>query len=197
MPLEAGQIARVTAELTFGTDDDVQNTWHMVKVSGASSDTAVILAIQEYLSALYAIINPNISNFILYNFIDIFFITGAQALGKFAWLGLVNGGNITEPIAPGVSLLTLARTGISKRIGKKYFGVMTEGDQVGARWNAGAVANALAASVFGYSNFTASNSVTLRGIVYDRTAAVARDAVTIVSEDNPAYQRRRRAGVGS
>lgn len=197
MPLLNGEIARVTPNLTFGAEDDVQNSWHMVKVSGANNDTAVVLAIQEYMEAVYLTVNANIADDILYNSIDIFLITGSQALGKVPWLTLVNGGDIGDPTAPGVCNLVLGRTGISKRIGKKYFGVSTEGKMTGARWVAGYVTDALDAAVIGWENFTATNSVTLRGIVYDRVAMVARDVVTAVATNNPAYQRRRRAGAGS
>lgn len=197
MPLLNGEIARVTPNLLFVSNDDVQNTWHMVKVSGANSDTAVALAIQEYMEAVYLTINPFISDTVIYDSIDIFFIPGSQALGKVAWLTLINGGDPASPTAPGVCNLVLGRTGVSRRIGKKYFGISTENQIFGARWIASYVTAALDAAIIGWENFTASNSVTLRGIVYDRLLMVARDVSTAVATSNPGYQRRRRQGTGS
>jgi len=192
-----GQIARVTPMMTFGASDDVQNTWHLIKVSGANNDSAVALAIQEYMELIYNIINPRIATAITYDAIDIFFISGSQALGQFPWLTLVNGLDAAETVAPGVCMLSLARTGISKRIGKKFFGVSTEAQMFGGSWAAAIVLDILAATLAGYTNFTASNGVTLRGIVYDRLTTIARDGIAFLAEPNPAYQRRRKVGSGS
>lgn len=197
MALLNGEIARVTALLNFQSSDDVQNTWHLIKVSGANSDTAVTLACQEFMELLYNIIVGRLGLSLTFDAIDIFFIPGSQALGQFPWLSLVAGTDAASVQPPGVALLTLARTGVSKRIGKKFLGVSTEGQMTSGLWNSAFVLDALALTLAAYTNFTASNGVTLRAVVYDRLLKVARDGVAFLAEPNPAYQRRRKVGTGS
>ena len=98
---------------------------------------------------------------------------------------------------PGVAVLTLARTSTSRRIGRKYWGSFTEVDSVDGAWSTGLVAFLLNAANTAYSVFSTVSGMSMKGVIYDRTLGVARDALTISVDTNPAYQRRRRLGVGS
>ena len=196
MALLNGEVARVTASFLYKGSDVIQNTWHLVKVSGANANSDIALAAREHMTVIYNAMQSIISEEMTYDYVDVFLLPTAEALGQFAWITLTVGGATGDVTAPGVSLLSLARTGISRRVGKKYFGAMSESAITDGVWTGAAVTAVAAAALLAYQTFTASNSVALRAIVWDRVNAVARDAETLVVDNIPAYQRRRRQGVG-
>lgn len=198
MPVSLGDVFRVTAKMTMYTAYDVQNVFYFRNDNGDPlADSAVIQTAQEVMEAIYTFTLPYLSASLSFDTINVFIPTGNQALGDVTWPTLTQGGDAADPLAPGVALLSLGRTGISRSVGRKYWGVSTEAHMIGAQFSATAVAGMNLAAQQAWGSFVTSFGAAITGVVYDKVAAQGRGVISIVSDANAAYQRRRRFGAGS
>jgi hypothetical protein len=98
----------------------------------------------------------------------------------------------------GTGLLINAKTVDPDVNGKKYLGVFTDGHWVDGAWAAGLLTNAAAFAVDWYTTFVgAAGSNQYDPVIWSPTHTVAKlMSGTIIIPTSPAYQRRRKPGVG-
>lgn len=198
MPAQPGDVLRVTASFVATNSSQIQNTFHFVCGNVVEiSDALVRAGVGDIIEQIYAPIIGWCSEEVFTDFIDVFIIEGAQALGQQSWPTLIAGSATGDMMPSGTSILTIGRTGVSRRIGKKYWPPGSESNNADGLWAGGYISAALAASVKTYEPLIAANGLILTGVVYDRLLAVSRLVFESVAYGIPAYQRRRKQGVGS
>lgn len=191
-----GHVARATAIMDLGTEGAIQNVFHVQKLSGSGAVDDAADAIIEMLEDVYTELLGFLTDDLDFEAVNILLIDTNEALGNLPWPTLTAPTNTQEWIAPGVAALNIARTGVSRRFGRKYFGPFCENHSQDGAWVSSLVTAVSAACDVLYSTYNASNGIQLVGGVYDRVNDVFRTAQDHISYANPAYQRRRRLGVG-
>lgn len=107
--------------------------------------------------------------------------------------------SIGDPLPSGVAALITAYTYVSKVIGKKYLPGLSELGQTAGLWVAGVLSHMLASGVewiSGFDDVADSTSHWYPGVWSLKTVGFQSFAPSVATRDVPAYQRRRKAGVG-
>ncbi len=107
--------------------------------------------------------------------------------------------SIDDPLPSGVAALIVAYTGISKVIGKKYIVGLAEAGQTAGLWVAGVLAAMLQSAIHWIGPFQSLadvDSFWTPGVWSAKALGYVPFAAAISTRDVPAYQRRRKAGVG-
>jgi len=109
--------------------------------------------------------------------------------------------SINDPLPSGVAALVTAYTAISKVVGKKYFVGLSEAAQTAGLWVTGVLAAMLQSGIEWISPFLSSDtppgSAWNPGVWSLKQAGFVTFATALSTRDVPAYQRRRKAGVGT
>lgn len=198
MPFFPANIAVVTAKLVqTGNDQDVQNTYVISSFSGPTDDASAIADISEWLEAIYTPIQGQISTLVAFSAININNISRSEVTGDLSWPNLVAGTNAGDILPSGVAALCLQRTGVSRRVGRKYYGVFTEAALAAGQWVSGTINDLGAAIAVASDPYVGANGVGFVPYVYDRTLGTLREVTSTAVSFEPAYQRRRRRGSGS
>lgn len=193
-----GDIVRLGAGMTFDTDYDVVNVYH-VRYDGAVGTAwpAVITAAQTYLDVIYQALKVQLSNTMDSAAISVANMTQSTTTGSVAWPTPWVGSVAGDSTAPGVCCLAWGRTYTPRVQIRKYFGVFGESGLTGATWVGAVQAAALAAMVYHIAPQAVTGTWTLTGVAYNRTLGTATDAASADTSAEPTYQRRRRRGRGS
>lgn len=193
-----GDILRIVAGLSFNAAVEVQNVYY-VKVSdiGGIPDEDIPDDMGEYLEDIYDGLVSSYPNNVTFETFKVTNVTADVDLGTHPWPSLTAGSGAQETYAPGVALLTLARTATPHHAGRKYWGPFQETSMSDGTW-ASAIVSGFAAVVESvYNAFAATSGNDYQPIVYDRENDVGRLPVELTVSSNPAYQRRRRVGTGA
>lgn len=196
MAFNTGDIARVTTKLLGVSDEASQNVWYLEKLAGPGDVASAITGISEWADDAYDFIDTLLSEEVTFDAINILLIDSDEALGDQPWPTMTTGAATGAQQAAGVALLASMKSGISRRVGRKYFGPFSISSFLDDDWPGATVTACLDLLDFADTSFVASNGLTLVARVYDRVAGVARAITGIQAVSNPAYQRRRRRGVG-
>lgn len=197
MTASQNDVVRITAVMEIPIVGVIENVYHVrITSAGPIDDTDLQDAAAEFLEDIYTEINSRISDEQLYNSINIFNYTNQQVFGSISWPSLTAGLNTGDLLAPGVSALAIGRTGVSRRVGRKYFGVFTEDSITDGFFSAATIVDIADAAEIAYGPYTATNGVEFEGGVYDRVNIIFRTILDVTATGNPAYQRRRRQGTG-
>lgn len=198
MPTIQGDIVRITAKGVAADGSAIENTFHCSVINAApQTDAALAVAAQEYIEDIYSSLVGVLSEEFLTTTINVFILRGSQALGEFVWPTITGGTQTGDQLPNQNCALGSMATGVSRRVGRKYWGPMSETDCVDGIFSAGVVSAVLAAMAKVGANFVASNNVGLTGVVYDRVADIGRGVVSVTASAIPAIQRRRRSGQGA
>lgn len=192
-----GAVLRVVPTFQIGTVSKAQNVYHMLHQTGsAQTEAAVITAalesIENMMSNFTAIMQSSVS------LIDV----ACYELVSGAWepIGAINGTwagtSAAQRIPAGVALMVRlfkARTGY---VDRKYLTGFTESQLDSDLWTSAVHTAAAAYIVDVYSPFTASNSVILKAVHFNRNDQTTKDYTGGNSALTVSYQRRRKPGVG-
>lgn len=202
MSLIEGDILRVVASLLFPDDVIMQNVFHIVltTINGTGSESEVGDDMVAYIEDIYAEIEGNISDEIdadelkiyVYDPIDDDFDEVISEPFTDSYAGS------PDFLPHGVAGLILIRTLDPDVSGKKYFGGFGEGSQLSGEWGAGTIVNLGAAGIALASQYTdpTSGNVYTPGVWSVKETNFFPANNTIVVNATPAYQRRRKPGVG-
>lgn len=108
--------------------------------------------------------------------------------------------SISDPEPSGVAALMVAKTAISRVQGKKYFCGLAENAVEGGLWVAGVLAAMLQSGLNWITPWVMSNDPNTSwfpGVWSTKAGGFSLFATSIATRDVPAYQRRRKAGVGA
>lgn len=197
MAITNNNILKVSPVWLLNGGDEQVNTWH-IRVTGiaAQTQTEIRSDLVDYLEYLYADVINEMATAVVHNRVDILnVITGNPELPMGA-IAALNGTDAVSPLPAQVAMLVFGRTGISRRIAKKYLPSFSE-DSVDGGLVTSAAETRLSDMADKLSEqYTAANGVQFTTGVWNLDAgyaAVIGGAYSIV----PATQRRRKVGRGS
>lgn len=202
MSFSEGTIFRVVATMLFPEDAVLQNVFHLVLTSavGDTEPDDVIEDFEEYIADLYATIADQVLNSITSPGIQVYEYDSVDddwdevGVGAFAFPSRTTGDMLPHGVA---ALINLYTTDPDTQ-GKKYLGGFKEVQQDDGSWVAGCIVDMLLFAGQMTDLFTA----TITSNVY--TPGVWSPTYTVFKAFNgsyaantlPAYQRRRKPGVG-
>lgn len=122
-----GDIYRVAVRMYGTANQDFINVYHVqlgTYVTGDDEDVALELVTD--ITDAYQDWEPSISPLQLSNDISIVNLTTSAVLGTWEWTTTFQGTGSGDPVPPQSSVFCYMRTGVSRRIGRKFMGVTTE-----------------------------------------------------------------------
>lgn len=198
MTVQQFDVIEAVSRCEFNAADDIVNVYQFQLISaGAQENQVVVDDVISILESIYTIILAGLS--ILYTFRDVKLrnITQSTLMGVHPWPVLVAGTNITNPLAPGVALLSNWGTDVPRVGMRKFFGGLCA-DQLDpdGTWLVGVTgAAAIIAAQLLVPQVIGSRSYQF-GYLSPKTLAFEAPN-SGVGSDIPAYQRRRKQGRGS
>lgn len=202
MSIQAGDILRIVAVMAWLDGDIAQNVFNAVVTGGGSpfSDADIVADAKAWLDSMYATMTGEISNQIDGSEVRVYVYDSVDddwdEVGSDTWGW--NPSETNEPVPRGVSILINAKTLDPDVSGKKYLAGMTIQDIDDSLLTPAIVANAVLFAAEWYSGFVGGTSGAdwVPGIWSPtRTSFLALNG-TILVPTIPAYQRRRKQGVG-
>lgn len=198
MPAESGQVLRTDLVADFDGVDDIVNVFqHQLSSSSTVEDATLLSDLLTIMTAIATIIK-GVSNLLtVWNRIRVTNHTTNTLVGEAAISPTIAGTVSGDSNAPGVSACVLFKTNIPRVVLRKFLGpVSTNALTADGRLGGGVVAvmtnlglELLEPQVIGSNTYTYG---------YDSPKALSFVVPTIVSFSTiPAYQRRRRQGVGA
>jgi len=194
--MEIGDVFRVTAGLFGPNGQVIQNVYHFAKVSGADTDDQDAMDdMAEILDELYTDLSAYFPTTVTAGEISFFDVTNNNPLPSMSWPTFTAGTGSGEPEPPACSALVVFRTGVNRKLGRKFFGPLSDGVTDGGEIEGGSLTQ-LAASAAALVGLLSGDSghtywagiVGTLGGFFRFIEAVARPVI--------AYQRRRKQGVG-
>jgi hypothetical protein len=107
--------------------------------------------------------------------------------------------SIGDPLPSGVAALMTAYTDTSRVVGKKYFVGLSETAQTAGLWVVGVLAAMLQSAIVWGTVFASGDagSTWIPGVYSSKAVAFKGFTPAVATRDVPAYQRRRKQGVGT
>jgi len=190
-------ILRVTAGLAIGIDSTVQNVYYLrIDEAGGVADAQILTDMGEYLEDAYTEVVPQLANNCTFEEYKVTNVTTKVDIGISAFPTLTSGTNAGDMLPFGISGLVRARTPTVGREGRKFIGPLVETSQTDGLLSAGLVADLEDFGDEAYGTFVSTSGNTYQPVIYDRDAHVGREMTDIIASNIPAYQRRRKQGVG-
>ncbi len=198
MTVNAGDVARITAEFTSQQSDDAQHVYHVQHVDGTDiGDQAFMDVVRDRLEVLYTDLEDDIA--VTYTPIQItgkLVIGGLQVLPDTNWTGGLSFTNVIDPLPPQVAALIRAGTNISKVQGRKYIFGLTEEDQDAGSWTGTMITELAKYAANWIADFIVSGRTFRFGVV-NTPPTLFRQFTNSVVNANSRTQRRRTIGRGS
>lgn len=120
MPVNVGDILRITARMSWG-EDDIQNVYHLRVTAGDDEDnTDVLTDIAEDLEDAYDFILGRIPNEITFDSLEGYNLTDDEWMGVVGWPTLTAGTATADPMPPQNSPLVLFTTDVPRSQGRKF-----------------------------------------------------------------------------
>lgn len=202
MAIAVNDILKVVAVLAFTDGNIMQNVFNALVVSGAGpfDDDDVVNDCEDWLDAMYANLTARMTNTVDGSEVRVYKWDTVgldwDEVGSSTWV--FNPTGATTSTARGISGLINAKTTNPDVSGKKYLGGLTQNDLLAALLSAGYVTQLALFAIDWYTNFVGAASGATFGpgiwsptdeVLYDMTGDVLLPVI-------PAYQRRRKQGVG-
>lgn len=195
---ENGDIIRIGASLIYDQTEELVNVYHLRVNDGAPySFELVDSVLQAYMDAVMDSLDTELSTLVHAGTLAISNVTQLTVFGAIAWGTFSQGGAAGEPTAAGVSCMTFARTRKPRVQLRKYYGVFPQTAMVDGIWDAGVTDACGDAMGYHIAEQTLSSTFKLQGVAYNRTLLTEAEGITVSTRNEPAYQRRRKRGVGS
>lgn len=191
----AFDVIQVIAEMAI-LGQRVMNVWELMSPSAVSDDDIiddVQVAIED---VIYSVINPAIPDNLTYESLYFKNLTQNEDMGQFDWLSLTAGESAGEVLPLGVAALLTFPTAQPKVRGRKFLPPFAETNLTDALWGSATVtllstvASGVAAGFIG----DVSSEPYVFGV--SNQAGLFRPFIEGLTTNIPAYQRRRKQGVG-
>lgn len=195
---DQNDIIRIGAVMTFDTDWDVVNVYHVRNNTVAGVPWATMAGkIQDYMDAVMDTMDTELSNKMAASELQVSNVTQSTVFGAIAW-GVFAGGTVGgDQTASGVCCFGFIRTRTPRVQMRKYYGVFPEEAMVGGTWDAGVTGAVGDALDYHMASQDLGDDVLLQGVAYNRTLLTVATGITVAVRSEPGYQRRRKRGVGS
>ena len=198
MTVQTDTVVRASAVLFSNTTGQSVNVFHVKVIDDLSQTEAVLLAeIAEYIDEIYSKINTRVTDNLGYQSIEMFDVSANEPLPPEEWPVQTVGGSAASTLPEGVAALSIAPTRKSKTIGKKYWPVFTEDQLANGVWEASTVTNVQLAADVWIADFQKASGALYTPGLWNRVTSLFTPFVSSRTSQVPAYQRRRKRGVGS
>lgn len=194
LPVSANDIIQVVANLSlFG--QAIQNVFHLFSHDGGTQ-SQVVDDVSDFMDDFYLIINAHMSDAVDYDSVRVKNVTQGLDYGEVAWPTLVNGAYANDPLPNGVAALLTLPTNVAKCRGRKFLAGFGEGTTTDGLWvgstltDLGLAGDELLSDPVG----VATGGDYTYGVVHKSGAFVP--YTSAIASSIPAYQRRRKQGVG-
>ena len=195
-----GDIYRVAARMVGPDGQDIINVWHIrlsTYVAGDDQDVADEVVFR--ISTNYQLLEPAITEDQTSVDMSIQNLTTNAVLGSFAWGPAFQGNGTGDNAPPQASPFSYFRTGIARRVGRKFWGIITEALSAEG-YTQGAASTALitfiAAWLSGFTGGTTGNFYEF-GVYNENKSPAFAPFTEAVHRGRLMTQRRRRPEVGS
>lgn len=197
MTVADGAKLRVVPTFELSAISKAQNVYHMLHSTGsAQAEADVVDACLESIENMMSNFDSHVSTGV--NLIDVVvyeLVAGLwEPIGSAAgsWVGAASGDRTPSGVALMVRLFK-ARTGY---VDRKFIAGFTESKLAGDAWVSAVLTSAAGYVVDVYSPFTATNSVIVKAVHFNRSDHTTKDYTGGVGDPTVSYQRRRKPGVG-
>lgn len=195
---EVGDIIRIAGVLTYDSTETLVNTYHVELTAGGPLAWADFFPrVQDYMDDIMQLIDTELSTLVVTDVLQVANVTQDTVFGAVGWGDFAQGGAAGEPTAAGVACFGFIRTRLPRVQIRKYYGVFPQSSMVDGIWDAGVTAAVQDAMDTHMADTLAGSGVYLQGVAYNRTLGTHTTGVSAAVRDEPAYQRRRKRGVGS
>lgn len=195
---ENGDIIRIAASLIYDLTEELVNVYHLrINDGGPFSWASMAPGLQDYMDGVMTTLDTELSTLISAGLLSVSNVTQSTVFGAIAWGAFSAGGAAGEPTAAGVTCFAFARTRKPRVQIRKYYGVFPQAAMVDGVWDAGvtgACGDSMDYHIAEQNPFAACD---IQGVAYNRTLLTWEYGVTVSTNGEPSYQRRRRRGVGS
>lgn len=195
---DAGDVVRCFARTLFN-DNDVQGNVYHWQVDGAAtggSDADFMDGAADWLEDVHAAHQSVGANNITFEDLTFYNITQDRPMGVIAWPTFTAGSSTGEVLPQGIALLVVMYTAVKRVIGKKYYGGLPQGALNDEVWESVTVSGFETAAANLLTPFTAGGTDSVIHGIYRRTLGAFVGLQSVVVRRIPAYQRRRKPGVG-
>lgn len=196
--INVGDVLRVAGVMNIDGQYEITNVWHMLveaAPNGAFLDN--VADIQQYFDLLVATTDTFFTDNQFADHLEVQNVTTLDVFGSIDWGTFAQGGAAQQHTALGVCVFAWARTRRPRVQIRKYFGVFTENDLADGVWQAGVLGACNASMAVHVASQTLTNGLELQGVAWNRAASTYQLPINHTSSAEPAYQRRRKRGVGS
>lgn len=197
MAIQQGDVLEISPRMEFNGVEDVVNTYQFRYTDATPiTDTQGINDLIGLMEAIYTLFLSTMTIIQFFRDIRVSNKTQSTVYGVFPWPTLTIGGDASDPVPPGVCVLSNFSTGVARVTPRKFWGVMCEDNiESDGTWHAGIVAIAAAASALMMNSAPSTTYNWDYGYLSSKTASFE-VATGATGTDIPAYQRRRKQGRG-
>lgn len=194
-------VLRCACTWRFASAADIVNVVDLRpnELVGSALDSDVIQGVGQWFNTVYADggITGLMSSLNVHQDIAIYNLTDDYPVGYTGRLPVLDGEGVAEALPTGVSALLTFRTAVSRRLGRKYLPPFTIDQLDDGRWGAGTMTVLAAVAVDYRLSVAVGEDFELQYVVRASASAASNVASSAIVRDVPAYQRRRKIGVGS
>lgn len=175
---------------------EVLNVFHCSSTGDHPVDEAVI-DITQKLDTIYATIDQSMANDLAFSSIVLKNLTQDFDMGEWEWPNLATGASATDPLPAGVAGLITLPTARLKTRGRKFLPGLTEGDTDNGVFNVTFFNEMVTFASHLTNTFIGVESGDPYAFGVVDSSQVFWPFVSAIVSNIPAYQRRRKQGVGS
>lgn len=197
MTVVLNDVIKVTVKSSMPNGSVIENVYHLKKIGGGDlSEADAMEDIVLWVTSLHDQLDDLQVTTLTYDSVDAYNVTQDRPVSSSS---LVGGGDLAaDPLPPGVAALVSCDTGVKRGVGRKYIAGISEALTTGGEFVAGALVSLgeYADKLTEVYNSGATDSDWQAGIYrkfHNQFAPFIGWAVNAI----PAYQRRRKPGVGS
>lgn len=202
MTIDVGDVLRVVAVISWLDGDIMQNVFNTAILSGTGpfDPVDVVDDMVDWMDGLYAELTSDVTGQVdgseirVYIYDDVDDDWDEVGIDAFTW----NPSSAVESLPRGVALLLNAKTTDPDVSGKKYFGGLTEASVTDGILTAAVVTAGAAVAVEWFGDFvgSATGATFNPGVWSVKDTAHYPMSGTVIIPSIPAYQRRRKNGIG-
>lgn len=198
MPSANGNILRVGVRWLFNASDEQVNIWWLRLETGSPvADIDLSAGITEYLETQYGLVLSRVSSNVQHFDTTIRNMTVGYDLTPMGRDPNLDGQDGTDMLPSDDAALIVWRTGVSRRLGRKYLPTLTKAQLSGGRWTTAAMGDFASFAALAEDTFDTVGGFGLTPGVRASVGSAFSTFLSHIVSNVPSHQDRRKLGVGS
>jgi len=196
MPNNQNDVIQLTMRMRISGADLMQNVWHFrVDDAAGLTDEELLADMQMWMQGVESQMDDLQHTSISYEVGKVYNLTQDRPVGPVAWYS-AGGAVAGDPLPSGVAALITFYTGVKRVVGKKFFGGLVETALTAAEWTSATLATLDDIALYFFTPTTIGGHG-YTPVIYNRTLKTVAPILLYAIRSVPAYQRRRKPGVGA